>query len=121
VKVAPELLAWLQDLFGALGPVRARPMFGGAGVYVGDLMIGLLDRDETLYLRVDEETQPTFEAAGSSPFTYFRRQAEEFPLPYWRAPEEALDGPDAAEPWGRLAMSAALRKAARPRKSRSRG
>ena len=29
---------------------------------------------------------------------------------YWRAPEEALEDPDAARTWGRLAVEAALRK-----------
>lgn len=115
MKVDPGLVAWLQDLFGSLGPVRVKSMFGGAGVYVGELMVGVLDREEALYLRADELTQSKFEAAGSSPFTYFRRSGEAFAIPYWRAPDEALEGPDGATAWGRLALEAALRKAKAPK------
>lgn len=121
MKVGPELVAWLQDLFGALGPVRVKSMFGGAGVYIGELMIGLLDRDEMLYLRADEVTRSEFEAAGSAPFSYFQRSGEEFSLPYWRAPEEALESPDSAIAWGRLALDAAVRKNAQTKPKRPRG
>jgi DNA transformation protein len=116
VKVDPGLADWLQDLFGSLGPVRVKSMFGGAGVYVGELMMGLLDRDEMLYLRVDDVTRPEFEAAGSSPFSYFRRDGKPFSIPYWRAPEEALESPDSAVAWGRLAMEAALRNGSKPKR-----
>ncbi len=63
MKVTPAFVDYLNDVFAALGPIRARPMFGGAGVYAGDLMFGLLDRNETIYLRVDEQTREAFEAA----------------------------------------------------------
>ena len=112
MKVGPELVDWLQDLFGGLGPVRVRPMFGGAGVYVGELMIGLLDREETLYLRGDDETRARFEAAGSAPFIYPARGGAEMVMSYWRAPEEALEAPEIAIVWGRLALDAAVRKQA---------
>ncbi len=49
MKVSRDFVDYLQDLFGQLGLVRVRAMFGGAGVYIDDLMFGLLDRDETLY------------------------------------------------------------------------
>ena len=33
-------------------------------------------------------------------------------LGYWRAPDDALEGPDEAGPWARLSIDAALRKRA---------
>ena len=112
MKVTPAFVDYLNDLFAALGPVRARPMFGGAGVYAGDLMFGLLDRDETIYLRVDDQNREAFEAAGSQPFRYPLKTGEEMVLGYWRMPDEALESPDAAADWGRLAVDAATRKKA---------
>jgi DNA transformation protein len=112
VKTSPEFLAYLQDLFGPLGSVRVKSMFGGAGVYAAELMIGLLDRDETLYLRADEQTRSRFEAAGSRPFAYPLRDGTEMELGYWRIPEAALESPEDALEWGRLALDAALRKQA---------
>ncbi len=119
MKASPEFVAYLQELFGALGPVRVKSMFGGAGVYAGELMIGLLDRDETLYLRADDDTRARFEAAGSSPFVYPLKDGSEMALGYWRIPEEALESPEEALAWGRLALDAALKK--RAGKGRKRG
>jgi DNA transformation protein len=94
-------------------------MFGGAGIYADELMFALLDRDETIYLRADAETRATFEAAGSQPFRYPLKTGEELELGYWRIPEEALESPEAAAEWGRLALDAAFRK--RAEKGRKRG
>ncbi len=87
-------------------------MFGGAGVYADELMFALLDRDETIYLRVDAETRPAFEAAGSGAFSYRLKTGEVMELGYWRIPEEALESPEDAARWGRLALAAARRKKA---------
>ncbi len=118
MKVTAAFVEHLNDLFAALGPIRARPMFGGAGVYAGDLMFGLLDRDETVYLRVDDQTRGAFEAAGSRPFRYPLKSGEEMELGYWSVPDEALESPDAAADWGRLALDAAMRKKAAKAKRR---
>ena len=113
MKVGPEFVAYLQDLFGTLGRVRVKPMFGGAGVYLGELMIGFLDRDETLYLRTDDQNREAFVAAGSAPFRYPLKSGEEIEIGYWRMPEEALESSELATDWGRLALDAATRKSAR--------
>jgi len=118
MKVSPEFLDHLQDLFGALGRVRARSMFGGVGLYIDDLMFGLLDRDETIHLRVDDGNREAFRAAGSQPFRYALKTGEEFEIGYWRLPEEALESPEEAAGWARGALDAAMRKKTRskPRK-----
>jgi DNA transformation protein len=64
--------AAIQDLFAAapdLAPVRTKRMFGGLGVYSGDLMMALVAYGE-LYLKVDDESKPAFERAGARPFVY---------------------------------------------------
>ena len=110
MKVGPAFVDYLNDLFAALGPVRVRPMFGGAGVYAGELMFGFLDRDETIYLRVDDQTREAFEAVGSAPFRYPLKTGEQMEIGYWRMPEDALEAPELAADWARLALDAALRK-----------
>ncbi len=41
-------------------------------------------------------------------------------LGYWSVPEDALESPDAAADWGRLALDAAMRKnAGKPRKRKA--
>ena len=112
MKVSPGFVDHLNDLFGALGAVRVRPMFGGAGVYIDKLMFALLDRDEGIYLRADAETRAAFEAAGSEPFRYPLKTGEQMEIGYWRIPDEALESSESAAEWGRLALEAALRKQA---------
>jgi DNA transformation protein len=101
----------IQDLFAGLGPLRIRRMFGGQGIYSGDAMFALEAAGE-LYLKTDSETVGAFEAAGSRPFVY-RKDGKSTAMSYWRLPEAALDDPDEAARWGRLALEAARRAAAR--------
>ena len=106
--------AYVKELLAGLGPVRIKPMFGAAGVYADDLMFAIIS-DDALYLRVDDQIRERFEAAGSESFTYRTKDGEQLSLGYWRAPDDALEGPDEAEPWARLSLDAALRKkAAKP-------
>ncbi|HVL72063.1 MAG TPA: TfoX/Sxy family protein [Beijerinckiaceae bacterium] len=110
----------IADLFAPLGPVRIRKMFGGQGVYRGELMFALEAYGE-LYLKADAETVPLFEAAGSRPFVY-EKDGRTARMSYWLLPEPAADDPEEASRWGRLAVEAAARTAAgrvgRPRAGR---
>ncbi len=106
----------IQDLFQDLGPVRIRRMFGGQGIYAGDRMFAL-EADGELYLKVDDTSRPAFEAAGSRPFV-FEANGRATTMSYWLMPGEGLDDPAEAARWGRLAIEAASRAAAKPRARR---
>jgi DNA transformation protein len=119
-----ELQAHALELLSALGPVRARRMFGGAGFYIGEHFVALLAND-MLYLKADATAQPAFEAAGSQPFTYATKQGRRTVLAYWSAPEAAMESPAQMRPWAALALDSALRAAtakrvAAPRKPQAR-
>ncbi len=103
----------IRDLFAALGPVRVRKMFGGQGVYRDGLMFGLEAGGE-LFLKADAETAGAFAAAGSRQFVY-TKDGRSTPMSYWRLPDSALDDPDEAARWGRLAVDAARRSASAKR------
>ncbi len=90
-----------------LGPVRARRMFGGHGVFLDDAMFAIIAADR-LYLKADTQSAPEFEAAGSRPFGY-RRRGREVKMGYWLAPEGALDDMAALAPWAEKALAAARR------------
>ena len=90
-----------------LGPARARRMFGGFGIFIDDLMFALI-AGGTLYLKVDDETRPVFEDAGSQPFTY-RRRDREIAMSYWLAPDGSLLDMETLIPWAGLALAAARR------------
>jgi len=116
VAVSADFKAYVEELFAGLGFVRLKPMFGVVAVYADDLMLAIVAED-TLYFRVDDEVRPQFEAAGSAPFTFNTRDGREVPISFWRAPDDAMEGADEAEPWARLSLSVALRKKApKPRR-----
>lgn len=105
---SPEFVTHLLDALMPLGGVTARPMFGGHGLFREGLMFALLAED-ALYFKVDGESRPEYEAAGSEPFAYRRAGKPAQLATYWRAREEALDDPDALCDDGRQAFAAALR------------
>jgi len=98
------------DLLEGVGPVEARRMFGGHGIYARGVMFGLLDDDE-LFLKTDAVSRPTFVAAGCRAWVYAGRNGEQ-ETSYRRPPDDAHESPDAMLPWATLALEAALRLAA---------
>jgi len=109
MPVSREFIDYVAELFAPLGRLRSKRMFGGVGVYADELMFAFLV-DDVLYLRVDALSEARFREAGAEPFTFAMKDGRQVEISYWRAPEEALEDPDAALSWGRLAVEAALRK-----------
>jgi DNA transformation protein len=108
-----EFVRHAVEMMAAWGAVRARRMFGGHGLYRDDVFFALIAQD-TLYLKVDESSRASFEAAGSRPFVYAGK-GEPITMSYWRAPDECLESPGTMRDWCALAYAAALRaRASRP-------
>ena len=102
-----EFVEYVLDLFGPWGPVKAKAMFGGFGIYRNNLMFGLI-ADEMLYLKTDEKTRSAFESKGLPPFTY-EKKGNKFSMSYYQAPEEALEDPEEMAVWAEKAYGAAVR------------
>lgn len=98
--------ARLQDLFAAFGAIRIKRMFGGQGLFAGDLMIGYTDGD-IIYLKTDETTRPAFAAEGCAPLTYRKHTGAEIALSFWSIPDRLYDEPDELAEWARRAYAAA--------------
>lgn len=98
------------DLLRGLGPVHARPMFGGHGLYLSGQVFALLV-DARLFIKVDGESRAVFEAAHCLPFVYEAR-GRTVTVSYHEAPSEALERPEEAVRWARLGLGAAQRAAA---------
>ena len=116
-----ELLDHLTDQLTPLGEARGRPMFGGYGVYLDGLIIGLIAFD-TFYLKVDDQNRPDFEAAGSSPFSYDTKSGVNTTMGYWEVPADVLDDSDQLRAWALKSLAVSRRagaKSAPKRKKRS--
>ncbi len=106
----------LDQLSRAMPRIRARPMFGGVGIYSGDVFFALI-ADDTLYFKVDASTRPDFEARGMGPFRPFGDDGGT--MSYYQLPEDLLEDPDALRPWAEKAVAIARqKKAKRPARRR---
>jgi DNA transformation protein and related proteins len=110
-----DFVAFAVELLSSVGPVSARRMFGGHGVYARGVMFALLDDDE-LFLKVDDETRARFRDAGCRNWVYPAMTEAE--TSYYRPPDEAHDDPETMAPWAQLGLEAALRaQAAKAKKA----
>ena len=112
----PDFVAYLRELMRGAGiATTSRAMFGGHGFYADGVFFAIVD-DDVLYLKVDDATRADFEALGCAPFEYTTKEGRKLAMGYLRAPDEALERPEAMRPWARAAIGAAMRAAATKRK-----
>jgi DNA transformation protein len=94
-------------------------MFGGVGLYAGDLFFALLSRD-VLYLKADESTRAALQKAGARPFQPFPDKPSSGTMQYYSVPAAILEDSDELIAWARAAIEVARGKGARLKGSRSR-
>src|SRR5215475_4335975 len=109
-----ELLEHLRDQLTPLGDARGRPMFGGYGVYLDGLIIGLIAFD-TFYLKVDDQNRPDFEAAGTAPFSYDTKNGTNTITGYWEVPADVLDDSEQLRAWALKSLAVSRRAGAKSR------
>ena len=108
-----EFARFVVESLQPLGPVSARRMFGGHGIYLHGVMFALIAYDQ-LYLKVDDGNRAAYEDAGLPHFTYTDK-GKPIRMPYREAPPEGFDNPDILCAWARDAYAAAVRTK-KPRK-----
>jgi DNA transformation protein and related proteins len=101
----------LEQLGRTVQGIRGRAMFGGVGIYAGNLFFALVD-DDTLYFKVDDSNRPEFEARGMGPFRPYGEDGEV--MQYYRVPEDLLEDADALCQWAQRAIAVARRAKRRP-------
>jgi DNA transformation protein len=97
------------DQLSGVPAVTARAMFGGIGLYAGDVFFGIIASD-ILYLKVDDSNRPEYEAAGSRAFRPFADRA--MVMPYYEAPVGVLESADTLAAWAKASIRIASTKQA---------
>jgi DNA transformation protein and related proteins len=82
-------------------------MFGGVGIYAGEVFFALIAGD-TLYFKVDDSNRPAFEERGLGPFRPYGDSGEV--MQYYEIPGDLLEDPEALRPWAEQAIAVAIRK-----------
>ena len=92
---------------GQLADVRdlyAKPMFGGIGLYSGEVFFGIVAGD-VLFFKVDETTRADYERAGSQPFKPYAHRP--VTMMYYSVPAAVVEDAAELEQWARRAIAVA--------------
>ena len=103
----------IEQLSRVRKDIRTKNMFGGVGIYAGELFFALID-DDLVYFKVDNANRPSFEELGMGPFMPAGEGGEV--MQYYQVPEEILEDPDALMSWVEGSIAVAQRKKSRTRK-----
>jgi DNA transformation protein len=104
MAVSASYSAFVLDLLSAVRPVIARRMFGGVGYYADGLFFALAHED-TLYFRVDAQTEAKFVAEGMKPFRPMGPRVR--PMRYYTLPARLFDDDEALREWMGAALAVA--------------
>lgn len=107
MPVSDEYLTYVLDQLQQVGPVTAKRMFGGAGIYASGVVFALV-ADDVLYLKADETNREDFERAGAGPFQPWPDKP--MTMSYYEVPADVLEDRDLLRQWGQKALHAAGRK-----------
>jgi DNA transformation protein len=116
LRVSDGFRSYVLDQLEPLGPIVAKSMFGGVGLYCDGTFFGLIAGD-VLYLKVDETSRASYEEAGSQPFQPFPERASS--STYYAVPLGVLESQTELVTWARTAVNVA-RKGGRGRSARQR-
>lgn len=107
---------FILDQLSELEEPEARPMFGGFGLYQGDLFFGIIARGR-LYLKTDETTVAPYRKMGMGPF---RPNAKQTLKSYYEVPVEVLEDRDRLAEWAQKAIQSQAQSLSsrRPRSQR---
>lgn len=117
MPVTDSFVDFVLEQLDPVGPITPKRMFGGVGLYAGDLFFALLAGD-VLYLKADETTRGALEQAGARPFQpYPDRRGGSGTMPYYSVPAAILEDGDELMMWAKRSVAVALaQRAALPKR-----
>ena len=96
-----------EFVLGQLAEVRelhAKSMFGGLGLYSGDVFFGIVAGD-VLYFKVDETIRADYEQSGSRPFKPYADRP--VTMQYYSVPTATLEDAMTLAQWARRSIAVA--------------
>jgi len=94
---------YVVDQLGRLGFVTVKKMFGGACIYYGGMIFGLL-ADDVLYFKVDDSNKLDYVRAGMEPFQPF--DDKPMVMSYYEVPVDILENRELLAEWAKKALFA---------------
>jgi DNA transformation protein len=97
------------------GPITAKRMFGGVGLYREDVFFGIID-DDVLYLKVGDANRADYQRAKSDQFEPYGDGRASFT--YYSVPVSVLEDPRELTAWAKKSIAAAIAAKAPPKRKR---
>lgn len=107
----PDFVAYVLEQLEGAGEITSRAMFGGHGIWERGDMFALISSDSTLYFKVNDETRPDYQDAGSHQF---------MTMPYWSVPADVLEDSALLHAWAADAIEIGHATASKKRSKKSR-
>ena len=104
MAVSDGYKAYVLEQLHIIGPVTAKAMFGGIGLYRAGTFFGLMD-DDALYFKVDDSTRGDFEDAGCAPFRPYGEGS--YSMQYYEVPADVLEDRSVLGAWADKAVAVA--------------
>jgi DNA transformation protein len=98
---------FVLDQLSALSELRARAMFGGHGIYSGEIFFGILDEGR-LFFKTDLESEKDYTSRGMPPFTY-EMKGKAMTMAYHEVPPDVLENPRELVAWAQRAIQVATK------------
>ena len=96
---------YVEDLFSPLGRIKVRPMFGAKGIYAGEDMFAILEKDR-IYVKIDDEAKAELAAAGSAPFIWTNpKTGQTLTMSYMALSDAIMQDRQAVTEWAQRGLS----------------
>jgi DNA transformation protein and related proteins len=106
MAVQPQYLAYILEQLEALGRLRSHRMFGGVGLYCGELFFGIID-DDTVFFKSDATNSADYIARNMPRFMPFPVRPEAL-LAYYQVPADIIEDAESLVAWARKSVAVAL-------------
>jgi DNA transformation protein len=104
MRVTSAFRDYVLDQLSTVPGLRPQAMFGGVGLYSGDVFFGIIAAD-VLYFKVDDTTRRAYESAGSKPFRPYADRP--MTMGYYEVPLAVVEAPSTLVQWASSAVGVA--------------
>ena len=116
MAVQPQFLAYILEQLAGIKDLRSRRMFGGVGLYSGELFFGLID-DDTVFFKTDGSNSADYIARKMPRFMPFPERPEAV-MAYYQVPADIIEDNEELQGWARKSVAVALTSRSRARPAR---
>ena len=103
--MSDEFVKFIQDELGRHFRLTHKKMFGEHCLFYDDKILAIINKDDEIFIKVNDDTRQIFSQAGSVPFTYMVKGKPKT-MHYWQIPQDVLDSGDELVRWFGLGIKA---------------